>query len=100
MFPFEALGDPVRRDILYLLRDRELPAGSVVERLELPQPSISKHLKVLRDAGLVKVRIEGPRRLYSLDQHRLKELEAWLEPFRKYWSASLDDLGDHLTRSD
>jgi DNA-binding transcriptional ArsR family regulator len=100
MFPFEALADPVRRDILALLRRGEQPAGAVVEALALPQPSVSKHLKVLREAGLVRARIDGPRRLYSLDPAPLVELDAWLAPYRAFWADKLDALGDHLKRSD
>jgi DNA-binding transcriptional ArsR family regulator len=97
---FEALADPVRRDILALLRAGEQPAGALVTALSLPQPSISKHLKTLREAGLVHVRIDGPRRLYRLDPTPLAELDAWLAPYRVFWAARLDALGDHLNRSD
>lgn len=97
---FSAISDPVRRDIMALLRAGELPAGSLVEALDLPQPNVSKHLKALREAGLVRIRIDGPRRLYSLDPAPLLELEDWLLPYRQFWSARLDALGDHLSRSD
>jgi DNA-binding transcriptional ArsR family regulator len=97
---FSVLADPVRRDILALLRDGERSAGGLVDALALPQPSVSKHLKTLREAGLVRVRIDGPRRLYRLDPTPLAELAAWLEPYRAFWAARLDALGDHLKRSD
>ncbi len=97
---FNAIADPVRRDILALLREGEQAAGALVETLNLPQPNVSKHLKTLRKAGLVTMRIDGARRLYSLDPAPLKELEAWLAPYREFWAGKLDALGDHLDRSD
>jgi DNA-binding transcriptional ArsR family regulator len=100
MTTFSALADPVRRDILILLQRGERPAGALVEALSLPQPSVSKHLKVLRDAGLVQVRVDGPSRIYSLDPAPLIELDSWLAPFRSFWAEKLDALGDHLSRSD
>jgi DNA-binding transcriptional ArsR family regulator len=100
MSAFAALADPVRRDILALLRRGELPAGTLVTALGLPQPSVSKHLKALREAGLVRARIDGPRRLYSLDPTPLAELDAWLTPYRVFWAGKLDALGEHLNRSD
>lgn len=100
MSPFTAIADPVRRDILALLRAGERPAGMLVEALALPQPNVSKHLKALQAAGLVRVRVDGPRRLYSLDPAPLAELDAWLAPYRAFWSGKLDELGDHLKRSD
>ncbi|HEV2677006.1 MAG TPA: metalloregulator ArsR/SmtB family transcription factor [Aliidongia sp.] len=100
MSAFEALADPVRRHILDLLRQGELPAGALVEALSLRQPSVSKHLKALREAGLVRTRVDGPRRLYSLDPAPLAELAAWLAPYRSFWADKLDALGDHLNRSD
>ena len=100
MTTFSAIADPTRREILALLRNGEQPAGALVERLGLPQPNISKHLKTLREAGLVRTRIDGPRRLYSLDLAPLAELDDWLQPYRAFWSAKLDALGDHLLRSD
>ena len=100
MITFAALSDPVRRDILTLLQGGESSAGVLVEKLALPQPNVSKHLKILREAGLVKVRVDGPSRIYSLDPVPLAELDAWLEPFREFWADKLDALGDHLSRSD
>jgi DNA-binding transcriptional ArsR family regulator len=100
MSPFEAIADPTRRDLLAILRRGEQPAGVMVEALALPQPSVSKHLRVLREAGLVRVRIDGPRRFYSLDPAPLVEVDAWLAPYRTFWADKLDALGDHLKRSD
>jgi DNA-binding transcriptional ArsR family regulator len=100
MTAFVAIADPIRRDILAILRNGEQPAGVLVETLGLPQPNVSKHLKTLREAGLVRVRIDGPRRLYSLDAAPLAELDDWLAPYRAFWSARLDALGEHLSRSD
>jgi DNA-binding transcriptional ArsR family regulator len=100
MSTFSAIADPVRRDILALLRQGEQPAGTLVDRLALPQPNVSKHLKTLRLSGLVRIRVDGPRRLYSLDPAPLAELDAWLAPYRQFWSQKLDALGDHLNRSD
>jgi DNA-binding transcriptional ArsR family regulator len=97
---FTALADPIRRDILALLRRGEQPAGALVETLALPQPNVSKHLKALREAGLVTIRVDGPRRLYSLDPRPLAELDDWLTPYRELWAKRLDALGDHLDRTD
>ena len=83
---FAALADPVRRDILAMLRGGEQPAGAVVIALGVPQPSVSKHLRALREAGLVRVRVDGPRRLYSLDPGPLAEVDAWLAPYRVFWA--------------
>jgi DNA-binding transcriptional ArsR family regulator len=100
MSPFEAIADPTRRNILALLQVGEQPAGAMVDALSLPQPSVSKHLRVLREVGLVRVRIDGPRRLYSLDPAPLAELDAWLAPYRVFWADKFDALDDHLKRSD
>ncbi|GFZ96425.1 transcriptional regulator [Elstera cyanobacteriorum] len=97
---FSALADPIRRDILALLRLGEQPAGALVDQLGLPQPNVSKHLKALRDAGLVRIRIDGPWRYYSLDPAPLIELDRWLDPYRAFWAGKLDALEDHLNRSD
>ncbi len=100
MSTFTAIADPVRRDILALLRQGEQPAGTLVDALALPQPNVSKHLKALHAAGLVSIRVDGPRRLYSLDPAPLAELDAWLAPYREFWTGKLDALGDHLLRTD
>ena len=96
MSPYAALAEPHRRQILDLLRDRERPAGELVERLELSQPGVSKHLKVLREAGLVAVRVDGKRRVYQLRAEPLAEVDAWLGGYRALWSQRLDALERHL----
>jgi DNA-binding transcriptional ArsR family regulator len=93
---FAVLAEPTRRDILDLLRDGERPVGDLVERLRLSQPSVSKHLRVLRDAGLVEVRADAQRRLYRLRLEPLEEVDAWLAPYRRLWTRSLDQLERHL----
>ena len=100
MMAFAAIADPIRRDILALLRKGEQPAGSLVVALGLPQPNVSKHLKALKEAGLVNIRVEGPWRFYSLEAGPLAEIDQWLAPYREFWSGKLDALGDHLSRSD
>jgi DNA-binding transcriptional ArsR family regulator len=98
MSPFEAIAEPNRRRILDLLRDGERPAGDLVEAMGLSQPGVSKHLKLLREAGLVSVRPDGQRRLYKLEPDELAELDAWLQPFRSFWANRLDALEDHLEK--
>lgn len=93
---FEALAAPRRRDILDLLRDGERPVGDLVERLSLTQPAVSKHLKALREAGLVEVRQDAQRRWYRLRPEPLAEIDAWLAPYRRFWNAHLDALERHL----
>ncbi len=98
---FEVLAEPRRRQILDLLRDGERPVGDLVARLTLSQPAVSKHLKVLRDIGLVEVRQDAQRRLYRLRPEPLAEIDAWLAPYRRLWSDSLDALERRLdTMSD
>jgi DNA-binding transcriptional ArsR family regulator len=94
--PFTALAEPARRQILELLRERERPVNELVERLELSQPGVSKHLRVLREAGLVRVRPDGQRRWYGLRAEPLAELDEWLAPYRELWSGRLDALERHL----
>ncbi|MGH7022161.1 MAG: ArsR/SmtB family transcription factor [Caulobacteraceae bacterium] len=96
MSPFEAIAEPNRRRILDLLRSGERPAGDVVEALAISQPGVSKHLKLLREAGLVRMRADGKRRLYRLEPRQFAVLAAWLEPYRVFWGAKLDALEDHL----
>jgi DNA-binding transcriptional ArsR family regulator len=91
-----ALSDPHRRAALSLLLERPRPVGELVEHLGLSQPGTSKHLRVMREAGLVRVRIEAQRRVYEIDPAPLAELDAWLEPYRQLWEARLDALGRHL----
>ena len=95
---FAAIADPSRRQILDLLRTGERPAGELVQLTGLSQPGVSKHLKTLRKAGLVNVRVDGQRRLYRLEAGELAALDAWLNPFRSFWSERLDALGDHLEK--
>jgi len=93
---YGALAEPHRRQILDLLRGGERPAGELVEHVALSQPGVSKHLKVLREAGLVTVRADGKRRLYALRAAPLAEVDAWLAHYRAYWPQRLDDLQRHL----
>ncbi len=98
MSPFEAIAEPSRRKLLDLLRSGERPAGELVEAMGLSQPGVSKHLKLLREAGLVSVRADGQRRLYRLEARELATLDTWLQPFRHFWSARLDALDEHLEK--
>jgi DNA-binding transcriptional ArsR family regulator len=91
-----ALGDPHRRELLGHLLEGPRAVGELVERTELSQPSTSKHLRVLREAGLVSVRREAQRRVYALEPEPLAEIDAWLAPYRRVWSQSLDALEQHL----
>ncbi len=93
---FEVLAEPRRREILDLLRTGERPVGDLVERLALTQPAVSKHLRILREAGLVEVRHDAQRRWYRLRPEPLAEMAAWLEPYRSMWEAGLDALEHHL----
>jgi DNA-binding transcriptional ArsR family regulator len=95
---FEVLAEPTRRRILDLLREGERSVGELVDRLTLSQPGVSKHLRVLRDAGLVEVRVEAQRRWYGLRPEPLTEIDAWLEPYRRLWAQHLDALERHLER--
>lgn len=98
MSPFEALAEPNRRRILDVLRSGERPAGDLVEALAISQPGVSKHLKLLREAGLVSVRADGQRRLYRLEPGGLADLDAWLMPYRRFWADRLTRLDEHLVR--
>jgi len=93
---FEVLAEPSRRRILDLLRAGEQPVGTLVDKLTMSQPAVSKHLKVLREVGLVEVRQDAQRRWYRLRAEPLAEIDAWLAPYRQLWSASLDALERHL----
>jgi len=93
---FDVLAEPTRRRILDDVRDRERSVGELVQRLELSQPGVSKHLRVLREAGLVEVRQDAQRRLYRARPEPLAEIDAWLAPYRRYWTDSLDALERHL----
>ena len=93
---FEVLVDPNRRRILDLLRERERLVGELVAELALSQPGVSKHLRVLREAGLVVVRHDAQRRWYGLNPAPLAELDTWLQPYRQLWAGRLDALERHL----
>lgn len=93
---FDLVAEPTRRQILDLLREGERSVGELVQRLALSQPGVSKHLRVLRDAGLVRVRRDAQRRWYQLDARPLAEIDDWLEPYRRFWADRLDALEQHL----
>jgi DNA-binding transcriptional ArsR family regulator len=93
---FEVLSEPRRRRILDLVRDGERSVGELVDALSMSQPAVSKHLRVLREAGLVEARVDEQRRLYRLRPEPLRELDAWLAPYRWAWDASLDRLETRL----
>src|SRR5215212_9435379 len=93
---FAVLAEPNRRRILDLLRERERPVGELVEALSVSQPAVSKHLRVLRDAGVVEARVDAQRRLYRVRPEPLREIDAWLAPYRAMWSESLAALERHL----
>lgn len=93
-----ALADPVRRELVELLAHGEVAAGELAARFPVSRPAISRHLRVLREAGLVTVRAEGKRRLYALDPRPLRELDDWLEPYRDLWAQRLDALDTEIAR--
>jgi DNA-binding transcriptional ArsR family regulator len=93
---FNALVEPNRRRILDLLSDSERPVGDLVGQLGVSQPAVSKHLRVLREAGLVTVRGDGQRRLYRVSPEPLRAVDEWLAPYRQMWASRLDDLAHHL----
>jgi DNA-binding transcriptional ArsR family regulator len=95
---FEIVAEPNRRAILSLLASSEQSVGEIERQLRMPQPTVSKHLRVLRDAGFVESQVDAQRRLYRLTPAPLKELDAWLAPFRRFWSAHVDALERHLDR--
>ena len=97
---FEVLAEPNRRRILDLLRQQERPVGELVEALAVSQPAVSKHLRVLRDAGFVEVRPDAQRRLYRLRAEPLRAIDDWLEPYRAMWASRLDALQRHLDTMD
>ncbi|MCU1330078.1 MAG: transcriptional regulator, ArsR family [Bryobacterales bacterium] len=97
---FEIIAEPSRRAILSLLVSSEQSVGQIERRLQMPQPTVSKHLRVLRDAGFVESTVDAQRRLYRLKPESLREVDAWLAPFRRFWSAHLDALENHLDRVD
>ena len=99
MAAIEALAEPHRRRILDLLRQGERPVGELVQPLALTQPAVSKHLRVLKDAGLVEVRPDGQRRMYRIRPEPLADLDAWLAPYRRLWADRLDRLEAHVART-
>jgi DNA-binding transcriptional ArsR family regulator len=97
---FEAIAEPSRRELLDLLAERERPAGELVDHLHrLTQPAVSRHLRILREVGLVDVRPDGQRRIYALRADRLIEIENWISRYRKYWPRHLDALEQHLDQT-
>ena len=97
---FEIIAEPNRRAILNLLVSSQQSVGEIERRLGMPQPSVSKHLRVLREAGFVESMVDAQRRLYRLRPEPLREVDAWLAPFRRFWSAHIDALERHLDRMD
>ncbi|MCV7222274.1 ArsR/SmtB family transcription factor [Mycolicibacterium elephantis] len=102
MHAFDVLGDPVRRRILELLADGEMSAGAIGSAIQnefaITQPAVSQHLKVLRDNGFTTVRADGQRRLYAVDGAGLREVDEWLDGFRRFWTPRLDALATEIAR--
>jgi DNA-binding transcriptional ArsR family regulator len=97
---FAIIAEPSRRAILTLLASSERSVGDIEDELSLPQPSVSKHLRVLREAGFVESRIDAQRRLYRINPEPLMEIDAWIATFRRFWSVHVDALERHLDRID
>jgi DNA-binding transcriptional ArsR family regulator len=97
---FEIIAEPSRRAILSLLVSSQQSVGEIERQLRMPQPTVSKHLRVLREAGFVESTVDAQRRLYRLKPEPLQELDAWLAPFRRFWSAHIDALERHLDSMD
>ena len=97
---FEVVAEPNRRAILSLLVSSQHSVGEIERRLRMPQPAVSKHLRVLREAGFVESTVDAQRRLYRLRPEPLQEIDAWLAPFRRFWSTYVDALERHLDRMD
>ena len=97
---FEIIAEPNRRAILSLLVSSQQSVGEIERQLRMPQPAVSKHLRVLREAGFVESTVDAQRRLYRLKPEPLQEVDAWLAPFRRFWSAHVDALERHLDRMD
>jgi len=95
---FEIIAEPNRRAILSLLAGSEQTVGDIERRLGMPQPTVSKHLRVLREAGFVEATVDAQFRLYRLNPEPLQEVDAWLAPFRRFWAAHVDALERHLDR--
>lgn len=102
MHAFDVLGDPIRRRILELLADREQTSGAITQVIQgefgISQPGVSQHLRVLRESGFATVRADGTRRLYAVDAAPLREVDQWLQPFRRFWTQRLDALATELAR--
>jgi DNA-binding transcriptional ArsR family regulator len=98
MSAFDVLAEPSRREILELLRDGERSVSELVEHLSLSQPAVSKHLRVMKSAGLVEVRPDAQQRFYRISPEPLVQLDEWLEPYRKFWTVQMDRLESHLDR--
>src|SRR3954452_3289009 len=97
---FDIIAEPNRRAILSLLVSAEQAVGEIERQLRMPQPTVSKHLRVLREAGFVEATVDAQRRVYRLNPEPLQEVEAWLAPFRRFWSDHVDALERHLDRMD
>ena len=97
---FEIIAEPNRRAILSLLVSSQQSVGEIERHLRMPQPTVSKHLRVLREAGFVESTVDAQRRLYRLKPEPFQEMDAWLAPFRRFWSAHVDALERHLDRMD
>jgi DNA-binding transcriptional ArsR family regulator len=97
---FDVLAEPTRRRILDLLREAERPVNDLVTSLDVSQPGVSKHLRVLREAGLVEARVEAQRRVYRVRPEPLAEIDAWLAPYRRLWARRLDALERHLDETE
>ena len=97
---FDVLAEPTRRRILDLLREAERPVNDLVTSLSVSQPGVSKHLRVLREAGLVEARVEAQRRVYRVRPEPLAEIDAWLAPYRRLWAQRLDALEQHLDETE
>jgi len=95
---FEIIAEPHRRAILSLLASSQQSVGEIERQLDMPQPTVSKHLRVLREAGLVESAVDAQRRVYRLKLEPLQEVDAWLAPFRQFWSVRVDALERHLNR--
>ena len=95
---FEVIAEPNRRAILSLLASSQQSVGEIERQLRMPQPAVSKHLRVLREAGIVESTVDAQRRLYRLRPEALREVDTWLAPFRQFWSARVDALERHLDR--
>lgn len=96
---FEAVSEPTRRAMLDLLAGGERSVGEIVDRFDVSQPAISHHLRILREAGLVKTRKAGRQRLYCLEARPLRRIRDWLEHYERFWTVKLEALGEHLRRN-